>query len=322
MVIRTPAVAAVIVNWNGDAVLGEALDSLCGQEYNDLRVIVVDNGSADNSRAIARRFPVELIEMPGNAGLASALGAGARAAEDVDFLLFFNNDVVLPQGLISRAVSRLERLPPSVFALDFCQTATQSSRTVHGTIVLKTAGLLTGQLPGWCLESIAVAGPSATVYASSAGCIVRADAYRQIGGWDASFPLGWEDVDLSLRAWAAGLEVVHCPNLTFQHIVGHSTSRPGADHFHSRGVAVGRLLIAIRYFPVEVVAMVAIRLMGGMVASVIRLRWKCVSDRLSVALRVAREAAHSVRMRRAVSETFGSPRRFVQYLVARGFAPD
>ena len=75
-------VTVVIPNYNGKKYLPACLDALRVQDFSDLKVIVVDNGSADGSVDLIREgYPeVELICLPRNQGFCGAVNVGIRAA--------------------------------------------------------------------------------------------------------------------------------------------------------------------------------------------------------------------------------------------------
>ena len=86
-----PGVSVIIPNWNGAALLEALLASLQAQEGIG-EVIVVDNGSSDNSVAIGRQAGARVIELRSNAGFAAAVNRGIREATG-EWLAILNNDV-------------------------------------------------------------------------------------------------------------------------------------------------------------------------------------------------------------------------------------
>jgi glycosyltransferase involved in cell wall biosynthesis len=74
---RDPLVSVIVPCYNGAAFLEETLRSALAQSYAEVEVVVVDDGSTDNSPEIARRFPVRYIRQP-NRGLCEARNAGIR----------------------------------------------------------------------------------------------------------------------------------------------------------------------------------------------------------------------------------------------------
>ena len=100
-----PKVTIVVPVYNVERYLALCLQSLCAQNYKNLEVILVNDGSTDNSLAIAREFQSKLdlhILEQENAGLSAARNAGVRAIEKTDYLMFLDSDDALaPQALHS-----------------------------------------------------------------------------------------------------------------------------------------------------------------------------------------------------------------------------
>lgn len=74
-----PLVSIVIPCFNHGRFLAEAIESALAQTYAPIEIVVVDDGSADDSAALARRYPVCLVAQP-NQGLAAAANLGIRAS--------------------------------------------------------------------------------------------------------------------------------------------------------------------------------------------------------------------------------------------------
>ena len=103
-------VSAVIVNWNGKNETVDCIQSLLGQDYPDVEIIVSDNGSTDGSIELLReRFStsIRLLENSRNLGFGTAVNRGLAVAEG-DFLVFLNNDLVLEPDSIGELVALLE----------------------------------------------------------------------------------------------------------------------------------------------------------------------------------------------------------------------
>ena len=100
-----PKVTIVVPVYNVERYLALCLQSICAQNYKNLEVILVNDGSTDNSLAVAREFQAKLdlhIVEQENSGLSAARNAGVRAVEKTDYLMFLDSDDALaPRALHS-----------------------------------------------------------------------------------------------------------------------------------------------------------------------------------------------------------------------------
>lgn len=106
----TPKVTVVIPVYNVERYLALCLQSLRAQNYPNLDVILVNDGSTDNSLSVARRFQEKLnlhIVDQENAGLSAARNAGVRAIGDTDYLMFLDSDDALAPDALKHLVSRI-----------------------------------------------------------------------------------------------------------------------------------------------------------------------------------------------------------------------
>ncbi len=106
-----PTVYCVVVNWNGWSDSLACLDALAMQSYSHLTVIVVDNGSTDDSVARLRAAYADLIliELPTNLGFAGGNNAGIRLAVELkaDYVWLLNNDTVAPPETTTQLVDKI-----------------------------------------------------------------------------------------------------------------------------------------------------------------------------------------------------------------------
>ncbi len=103
-------VSAIVVNWNGLKFLPVCLESLFKQTYKNLEVIVVDCASKDESVPfIKSNYPkAKVIELKQDFGPPYAINLAAREAQG-EYILILNNDVYLPENLVSELVEELQK---------------------------------------------------------------------------------------------------------------------------------------------------------------------------------------------------------------------
>src|SRR6266446_1270900 len=110
-----PRVYVLVLNWNNWRDTNECLASLHGLDYDNWKVIVLDNGSTDGSvDRIRERFPeVEVMELSENLGFAKGNNAGIRAALErgADYVWLLNNDTTVDRNALRALVEKAEEGP-------------------------------------------------------------------------------------------------------------------------------------------------------------------------------------------------------------------
>jgi len=249
---HTELVCLILVNWNGWRDTVECLESCAELTHPRLEIVVVDNGSTDDSVARLReRYPeLHLIETRANLGFAAASNVGMHAALTMgaDHLWLLNNDTVVDRGALSELLVVM-RADPSV------GIAGSKIYFADRPETLWFAGGRVSQLSGWALhrgieEADEGQYEEAAEVDFATGCslLARARAVASLGPMTEDFFLYWEDVDWCARAHGAGWRVVYAPRSRVWHKVGGSlTSRQ--RHLHWRYEGRNRLHFYRRHMP-------------------------------------------------------------------------
>ncbi len=104
-------VTCIVPVHNGEAFLGEALDSILAQDHRPLEVIVVDNGSTDASAGLAAGYG-DAVRVIRQADLGPAAGRNrGLAAASGEFVAFLDADDVFVEGKLSRQLGRFAASP-------------------------------------------------------------------------------------------------------------------------------------------------------------------------------------------------------------------
>jgi N-acetylglucosaminyl-diphospho-decaprenol L-rhamnosyltransferase len=215
--------AVVIGNHQGESVLGDCLASLARQTEPPAEVIVVDGGSTDGSRRVAEEHGARWIAEE-NRGLGFLYNRGAEAATAA-FVLLANNDIALDERCLE-----LLRAPladdPSLFAADARQMDWTGECLVHARVTLRRGRLLRELLPGFRLDLKVPADGTVPTVSANGGCmLVRREMLLDLGGFDETFFMDLEDLDLCWRAWLQGWGSVYVPDAWVRHRVGAVTTR-------------------------------------------------------------------------------------------------
>jgi GT2 family glycosyltransferase len=202
-------VAVVVLNWNGPGITADCLRSLIDAKVAPSDIILVDNGSTDDSVARFRdEFPgVTLLALPRNTGYTGGNNAGiAHVLEKRghEFVLILNNDTLVPDGLVPRLVAQMDAHPeagivqPRVVSFD---------RTTVDNAGFECDRNGATWPRGRDLDPAATYDATSFFYASGACMLVRASVLRHVGGFDERYFMYNEDVDFSWRVRLAGWQL-------------------------------------------------------------------------------------------------------------------
>ncbi len=219
----------VVVTYNSSEWIERCLKS-CG----GLPVVVVDNGSEDNTCDLVRRCgSATLIANAGNHGFAAAVNQGV-AALDTELILLLNPDAELKTALDDMENACL-RDGTGLAAGQLTDRRGQSQRgfTLRrfprpSTLVLEVLGinrlLAINPLNRYyrCLD-VDLSQPCEADQPPGAFLMFRRNVWQRLGGFDTQFyPLWFEDVDFCKRARDLGLKIQYVPQVTAFHEGGHS----------------------------------------------------------------------------------------------------
>jgi GT2 family glycosyltransferase len=249
-------VSAVVGNFEGERLLPELLESLAAQSLRPAEVLVVDAGSRDRSRQIAEQAGARVLATE-NRGLGHLYNLGARNARS-ELVLLLNNDVALERDcveLLAEALVADQRR----FAADPTQLRWQDGTVIHARAELRRGPLLRRPLPGYEIgQTLPAAEVSPTLLANGAAMLVRRESLLALDGFDETFFLEFEELDLCWRAWLRGWETVYVPAARVRHRVGEVTS-PAHRPRRLRSAHHNLLRFALKCLP----ARAAVRVVGG-----------------------------------------------------------
>jgi GT2 family glycosyltransferase len=216
--LTSPLVSAIVVNWNGGAMLLEALASLFAQTWPRLEVILVDNGSTDGSADQARRCfgdRIAIIRNATNQGYARGNNVGFRAAKG-EWIFLLNSDAVCDPD----AVAELMR-----FVADKPDVGQLACRVVRADQphVFDSVGLLlypdgVCRARGWQEKDQGQYDRAEEVLAPhGCACALRRTMLDRVGVFDEDFFCYLEDLDLGVRAQLAGWKCWYVPDALVRH---------------------------------------------------------------------------------------------------------
>lgn len=183
-----PAVSVVIPAFNAGWCVRKAIDSVLAQDFGHREVIVVNDGSTDDTAAVLAGYgdAVRVIDQP-NGGMSNARNAGIRAARG-EFLAFLDSDDWWLPGKLTRQVELLRGRPD----LGFCSCAARVEDMEGHLLNLWSC-------PTWQEPFVAhLFGSGADVPGSCSAVLARRALVLAVGAFDETLR-GAEDPDLWIR---------------------------------------------------------------------------------------------------------------------------
>jgi GT2 family glycosyltransferase len=217
-------VSVVVCNFDGERYLDECLAAVYALRGEVSEVIVVDNASRDASRRIlAERHPrVRVIAMERNDGPCPARNAGLRAAAN-RWVLALDNDAVPAPDVLEKLVAAARSRPAVALVQPRSVFASEPSRVHYDGGAFHYAGLIALRNFYRPLAEAEGEGTLAVDCAVSVALLCDRDAVLAAGGYDESFFILFEDLDLSYRLRSRGLEILSVEDA----IVLHKGGTPG-----------------------------------------------------------------------------------------------
>jgi GT2 family glycosyltransferase len=247
----SPSVTVLILNWNGQSLLSRCLSSLLALDYPACRLIVVDNGSTDNSvEQLKAEFPdVGLIEHGRNLGFSRGYNRAIRQLpNDDDILVLLNNDVFVSPDWLAHLVAPFA---DSAVGVAGCKLLYPDARHIQhaGAELIYPLAMSRhfyyGEVDGGQADEL-----RDVPYVTAAALAVRRELVNDTGLFDEMFsPFYFEEVDLCYRIRASGYRVLYVPEAVAIHHESYSTRR--REEYLSHSFQRNRLQFVLKYYTVD-----------------------------------------------------------------------
>jgi hypothetical protein len=224
---ENPFVAVVTLNYNGSSFLQECIDSILDSDYSNFKVIVVDNGSKDNSLELLERLyglndKVIILKNKKNLGYSKGMNVGLDYSFnnlEADFCLVMNNDTFLDKQAISALVEVAQKDEKIGFVTGKVYYADKPN--IFQTIgKFSEAGLLNIRYRGKGeIDKGQYDKDCELDFCDDIFWLVSKELYQKTGGYDPEFFLEAEDFDWQLRAKKAGFKIMFAHKAKIWHKV-------------------------------------------------------------------------------------------------------
>lgn len=233
-----PRVSIIILNWNGWRDTIECMESVLKIAYPNYRVLIVDNGSTDDSvKMLSEKFPaIEILQTRKNLGYTGGNNRGIEKAlaDGAEYVFILNNDTVVDRDFLNPLVEVIEKdeqigivsgmiynyaLPHTIqYAGRYTDFYTGNPYAIGSGMIDK------GQFKA--LREVQCA--------AGAAMLVRSDVLREVGMFNENFFMFSEESDLSIRAKEAGYKIVCVSESKIYHKIGASICKnPSQGVFYS-----------------------------------------------------------------------------------------
>ena len=239
-----PLVALIILTWNQRDLTLDCLASLVAMDYpaDKLQIIVVDNGSTDDTAAAVReRFPhVTVLENGDNLGFAEGNNVGIRYAMEhgADYVMLLNNDTVVDSKLLTHSIKVGEAHPlagivtPKIYYYD----ERERIWCAGASIDWRSGNVKRLQADEW--DTRHETEPYEVDVASGCAICLKRKVIEQIGMLDPHFFIYYEETDWCVRASKSGWQILYVPKAHLWHKVSAAmgTASPATDYYMNRNV--------------------------------------------------------------------------------------
>ncbi len=237
-------VSVVIPNWNGAALLQNLLERLGRQSHPLDRVIVVDNGSTDDSAAVASRGGATLIELGANTGFSHAVNCGIRAA-GTEWICILNNDVSPEPDWLASLMRRAET----------ANVWFAAGKLLDASAHHLMDGAFDAICRGACAWRCGHGRPDSALwnqtreirFAPFSAGLLRAQLFERVGFLDEDFESYLEDIDFGIRCATAGFTGVYAPEAVAYHAGSATLGRWHRDTV--RKIARNQILLVAKHYP-------------------------------------------------------------------------
>ncbi|MEA1936618.1 MAG: glycosyltransferase family 2 protein [Patescibacteria group bacterium] len=224
----------IVLNWNGKDDTIECVKSLQKINYDNYKIVVVDNGSEDDSVfAIRRNFPeIKIVENKKNLGFAGGNNIGINYAVEnkADYILLINNDTTVDENFLSELVEagesdkKIGALGSKIYFYSEPNRIWFAGGKVNW---LKNKGEHLGldKIDSGQDDKI-----SETDYLTGCCLLVKREVIEKIGVLAEDYFLYYEDTDYSARIKNVGYKIVCVPKSKIYHKISRST-KPGSSNY-------------------------------------------------------------------------------------------
>src|SRR4030042_2062386 len=219
-----PKVYIGVLKWNGALDTLGCISSLKNIDYPYYEIVVVDNGSTDDSvKQIRRQHPdIKIIEFGKNLGYTIGNNIGIKYAIDkfAEYVLVLNNDTLVKPDFLKKLMDiAQEKEGYSIFSPQIRLYPKKDYLWYAGGRIFWPAASVQLFCRNKKLSSLKIKKPKEVNFVTGAAMLVKAKVFKKIGGFDGKFFCYWEETDWQARAVKKGFKIIYVPKSVIYHKV-------------------------------------------------------------------------------------------------------
>jgi hypothetical protein len=223
-----PCVWIVILNWNRPEDTMRCISSLRKLDYPSHRILIVDNGSDDESVEIFSQLSnIDLLSNDENLGFAAGCNEGIKYAlrHGADYTLILNNDTTVSTSMLSELIKVAETDPCIGITGPIIYYADKPSKVWFAGMRFQLGLYVVRK--GLHLDP-PIAPIEKVDFISGCGMLVRSEIWEHVGLFDPRFFMYYEDLDLCIRTKKTGYKIVCATQARMWHTLSASTGGPNS----------------------------------------------------------------------------------------------
>jgi len=220
---KEPIFSIIIVTYNSEEFIRECINSILNSKFKEIEVIIVDNASSDNTPFILNEYKnkqlIKIFLNNRNVGFAKACNIGAMYARG-KYLVFLNPDTIVSPNWLS-AIYKIFSEKNNIAIIQPLLLDYYDHRKVYsgGLLLLHPFVGFYWSLGNNDIKKIKEKSKNMYfAFATGAALCIRKDVFTKVGGFDDTFFLYFEEIDLNWRVWLAGYKSI----CTFNSVVYHA----------------------------------------------------------------------------------------------------
>ena len=216
-----PKVFVIVLNWNGKDDTIECIESLKKVNYPNFQIVVVDNGSTDGSMSVLRAgYPdITIIENGRNLGYAEGFNTGLKYGykNGADYFLIVNNDTVIDSQALLELVkvaeqdARIGFVSGKVYFYDEPSRLQTVGKNSHPVFIVGSE-IGRGETDVGQYDEI-----RECCFVDDVFLLVRKQVFEDVGGYDPTFFLMYEETDWCARIRREGFKILYTPRAKIWH---------------------------------------------------------------------------------------------------------